>query len=95
MLYDQTELSARLLKMMANHLETIRIMVCWLATMKPLGKFRNLQLVELDFGPLRYELTFLYENCRTLKKVLILTINAEIKLLRTTTVPNLNKILML
>ena len=72
-LHHQT-LTERLLKMLSKHLvnlDHIRIAQCEYETLKPLAKFRNLEFVFFDFDPPRDELTFIYENSRTLKMVQI------------------------
>ena len=61
---------------------------CEYETLKPLAKFRNLDRVDLDFSPLRDELTFIYENSRTLEVV----VGEKVALLRTTTRPKIHRI---
>ena len=90
-LYDQT-ITERLLKMLSNHLvnlEEIRITECRYETLKPLAKFRNLEIVHLDFDPPRDELIFIYDNSRTLESV---QIRGKIELLKV--LPKLNKIIV-
>ena len=71
MLCDQT-VTGRLLEMLSKHLlnlESIRIYNCRYETLTPLAKFRNLENLELDFEPPKDELTFLFENSRTLETI--------------------------
>lgn len=77
----------QMLEMLSDHLLNLTFIIireCQYETLKPLVKFRNLEVVDLDFNPPRDELTFLYKNSRTLEQV---RIHAErtLRLLRTTT----------
>ena len=80
--------------MMSKHLanlQSMRIAKCEKCeTLKPLAKFRNLEYVSFDFHPPRDELTFIYENSRTLESVRILGRDV-IRLLSTATGPKLHR----
>lgn len=67
-------LTVRLLEMLSKHLvdlEVMEISECEVETLKPLGKFRNLVIVEFDFEATKEELTSLYENSQTLESIKI------------------------
>ena len=69
-------ITERLLEMLSQHmvnLKSMKIFECKCKSVKPLGKFRNLNLVCLDFNPKRDELEFIFSNSRTPKKVRILS----------------------
>ena len=93
MLYNQT-VTERLLEMLSKHLlnlERIQIHWCRYETLKPLAKFRNLERVGVDFEPPKDELTFLFENSRTLEMVEIFGKDI-VDLMRTTTGPKVHQI---
>ena len=67
--FSNQVVTERLLEMLSRHLVNLlwmRIHECQHETVKPLAKFRNLIFVDFDFDPGRDELSFLFENSRTL-----------------------------
>ena len=89
-LHNQT-LTERLLEILSKdllNLTCLFIRDCEYETLKPLAKFRNLEEVHLNFSPPRDELTFIYENSRTLEVV----VGKKVALLRTTTRPKMHRI---
>ena len=77
----------QMLEMLSDHLLNLTWIIiheCRYETLKPLAKFRNLEVVDLDFNPPKDELTFIYENSRTLEQILIYG-EHHLQLLRTTT----------
>ena len=92
-LYHQT-VTGRLLEMLSKYLvnlESINIYECRYETVKPLAKFRNLEDVSFDFEPHRDELTFLFENNRTIETICIYG-KDMIRMIRTTTGPKVLEI---
>lgn len=90
-LYHLT-VTERLLEMLSKHLANLKYMnvfECKCETVKPLGQFRNLDAVSLDFDPQRDGLTFIFRSSQTLKEVSILG-EPSVCLKRTTTGPKEN-----
>lgn len=75
----------------SNHLANLQKIVirrCKYETLRPLVKFRNLEVISLDFGLPRDELTFIYQN-RALEKV-YMYFKKTVSLVRTSTDAKLN-----
>ena len=73
-LYRQ-KVSERMLEMISDHLDRLAILnisQCKYETLKPLARFRNLEHLSLDCNPTKDELTFIFENSRTLETLFIL-----------------------
>lgn len=84
-----------LLEMMANrlvNLQCLSIFECQFETVKPLVKFRNLEILSLDLVLTKSELMFIFENSRTVEVVLISREAASFHLIRTTTGPKMRTI---
>ena len=98
-MYNQT-ITERLLEIMSEqllNLEDLSFCSCRHETLKPLGKFRNLVSLTVDFDPQRDELEFIYENSRSLEAVFLKNrptgcIDWPVKILRTMGVPKIHKL---
>ena len=72
--FSNQVVTEQLLEMMSKHLVNLmwlRIDECRYETAKPVAKFRNLNFVNFDFNPGRDELTYVFENSRTLETIQI------------------------
>ena len=86
--------TGRLLEILSDYLlnlTVVKLTACQYETLKPLTKFRNLEVVSLDFNPPRDELTFIFENSRTLELVEICG-RHSVELMRSTTWPRVHRI---